>query len=661
MAGMINQKEIQFLKRNSKDEKSFQELLHFIEKIRKTPTKTPFNKIGVQKLAESESRYRNLVKKSPLAIIIHQNGKVVYANESAKKVIGGKSKKQLIGTPVLSVIPPEDRPMIIERIRKQAKTGKTVPLAEERWIRFDGSTIYVEVIAMPISWNGKMAYQVVAQDVSELKLHRLLIDKMNEATLSKTGDLFLQELVHSICSILHADMAYVGRYLPDENAIRTEAVWKDGAKGDELYYNLIGTPCSKIIGKSIVIIRDEVAEKYPQDTLLAELNLKAYIGCPLFDPAGKPSGIIVSLFRQPITKSNINIIKTVFSLYAVRAGAELERQKILGILQSSEDKFKKTFKTSPDSINISRMSDGKYVETNDGFTRITGWTEKDVIGKTSKELNIWVSQDDRKKLVDGLQKQGTVINMESTYRMKDQTIKSGLMSATIIELNNEPHILSITRDISDLKTKEKELKLNLREKEVMLSELHHRVKNNMQVINGLLQMQIEKIHNAEAGSILKDAQNRINAMATVHNQLYRSDDMTSINIKHLAYHLASSLMQGYGKLSQHLKLDIIGQDEFLPVHQAIPASLILNEIITNAYKYAFPDERKGVLKIEIKRNGKYLFIHIGDDGIGMLPFQKPESGLGSHLIELLTEQLKGKIIRLPTPKGVAYRLKIPIE
>ncbi|UCD66776.1 MAG: PAS domain S-box protein, partial [Deltaproteobacteria bacterium] len=124
-------------------------------------------------------------------------------------------------------------------------------------------------------------------------------------------------------------------------------------------------------------------------------------------------------------------------------------------LQELEKRFRVAFRTSPDSININKM-DGTYVEINDGFTELTGYTREDVIGKSSLDINIWRRPEDRKVLVEGLQKSGQVTNLEADFRMKDGSIKTALMSANLIHLHGEPHILNITRDITDRKNAEKE-------------------------------------------------------------------------------------------------------------------------------------------------------------------------------------------------------------
>ncbi len=126
-----------------------------------------------------------------------------------------------------------------------------------------------------------------------------------------------------------------------------------------------------------------------------------------------------------------------------------ERKHAESVLRASENKFSIAFHTSPDSININRLTDGLYLDINQGFTDITGYTREDVLGRTSLEINIWANPADRARLVEGLQSQGLVKNLEATFRMKDGREKTGLMSARIIEINRERCILSITRDISE--------------------------------------------------------------------------------------------------------------------------------------------------------------------------------------------------------------------
>ena len=136
---------------------------------------------------------------------------------------------------------------------------------------------------------------------------------------------------------------------------------------------------------------------------------------------------------------------------------EPERERAVDALRESEIKFRTAFDASPDSVNINRLKDGLYVDINEGFSRLTGFTREDVIGKTSLEINIWHDPADREKLVQGLRENGFYNNLEARFRRKDGSLGTGLMSARVISLQNVPHIVSITRDITDRKRMEESL------------------------------------------------------------------------------------------------------------------------------------------------------------------------------------------------------------
>ncbi|MBE7553181.1 MAG: PAS domain S-box protein [Anaerolineales bacterium] len=145
-------------------------------------------------------------------------------------------------------------------------------------------------------------------------------------------------------------------------------------------------------------------------------------------------------------------------LYTVVHRDITERQRAEKALRESEEKYASAFRISPDSININRMSDGLYLDVNEGFTALSGYTREEVIGQSSLTLNLWADPRDRARLLQGLQERGEVTNLETTFRLKDGTLRTGLMSARQIEVGGEACILSITRDISERKQAEEALR-----------------------------------------------------------------------------------------------------------------------------------------------------------------------------------------------------------
>lgn len=194
---------------------------------------------------------------------------------------------------------------------------------------------------------------------------------------------------------------------------------------------------------------------------------------------------------------------------------------------------------------------------------------------------------------------------------------------------------------------EKEIEKSLDEKETLLKEIHHRVKNNMQIISSLLNHQMEYIEDEKVAEIFIDSQNRISSMALVHEKLYQTLDLRDVNFKEYINNLTSNLFQSYNINSGNIRLDINVEDVSLDIDHAIPTGLIINELVTNSLKYAFPEGTKGWIRISFRATGEDMFeLIVGDNGIGLpkdLDFRKTKS-LGLHLVTILVEnQLHGTI------------------
>jgi PAS domain S-box-containing protein len=208
-------------------------------------------------------------------------------------------------------------------------------------------------------------------------------------------------------------------------------------------------------------------------------------------------------------------------------------------------------------------------------------------------------------------------------------------------------MIGITTDITQRKQTAKQLKESLYEKEVLLKEIHHRVKNNMQVICSLLNLQSASISDPQTLEILQEGQNRVASMALVHEQLYQSEDLARIDFAEYVENLAANLLSSYHVNSDRIALKINVEHIHLSVDVAIPCGLIINEIVTNSLKYAFPLGKSGEICIEFHSdNNNQLLLSLSDNGIGLPPdfdIQNTET-LGLKLVTALTGQLSGTIV-----------------
>ncbi|MDO9186873.1 MAG: histidine kinase dimerization/phosphoacceptor domain -containing protein [Bacteroidia bacterium] len=211
--------------------------------------------------------------------------------------------------------------------------------------------------------------------------------------------------------------------------------------------------------------------------------------------------------------------------------------------------------------------------------------------------------------------------------------------------------------------------ISLREKEVLLKEIHHRVKNNLQVISSLLNLQSEKITQPDLLETFMESKNRIRAMALVHEKLYQSDDLSKIDFTEYMHSFLTYMDNSHNLNPEKVQIHVnaITQSHFFKIDIAIPCGLILNELISNSFKYAFPDMRKGNIHLyfgiekKLKTTNQYI-LEVADDGIGIplsVDMKNPNS-LGLQLLEMLTQQLGGTLA-LDRTNGTKFTVRFPIS
>lgn len=219
------------------------------------------------------------------------------------------------------------------------------------------------------------------------------------------------------------------------------------------------------------------------------------------------------------------------------------------------------------------------------------------------------------------------------------------------------------KDITIRKHREEQIKASLQEKEVMLQEIHHRVKNNLQVISSLLNLQARNVDDPGTLEVIKESQNRVSSMALVHEKLYQSKNLDKIIFSDYVTDLMNSLTRSYQSQSKRVKVNIDIEHVALKLDTAIPCGLIINELVSNALKYAFPDRSKPEIQVSMHTNAENeVNLVIADNGIGLpsdLDWRQSRS-LGLRLVSNLTRQLSGTIDLLDH-EGTAFRLTFPAQ
>ncbi len=223
-------------------------------------------------------------------------------------------------------------------------------------------------------------------------------------------------------------------------------------------------------------------------------------------------------------------------------------------------------------------------------------------------------------------------------------------------------IEGIARDITERMKYEAALRASLKEKELLLQEIHHRVKNNMQVISSLLNLQAKLIDDPRAQEMFRQCQKRIRSMALVHEKLYRSPDMAGIDFQDYLHSLARTVYQDYQRLLGQVELKIELEPVNLNINQAVPVGLIVNELITNSLKHAFPEGRKGKIWVVMKKaEGNKVMLQVKDDGVGLPQELDPKrtESLGLMIVYTLAKQIDGRI-ELRREGGTDFRIIFPL-
>jgi PAS domain S-box-containing protein len=304
----------------------------------------------------------------------------------------------------------------------------------------------------------------------------------------------------------------------------------------------------------------------------------------------------------------------------------------------------------------------EYISINQAFAELLRDEKANIIGKSdydyfSKEQSDIFWRIDSEVLANG----------EVNWNEEEMTVEGNmhklLTSKTrLIDRNGNHFILGLITDITENKNqqilllkKNKEIEEQRKNVETLLQEIHHRVKNNMQIVSSLLSMQMYQFEDEKVQEAFINCKNRIIAMANVHEILYQSNNFAHINFEHYLDKLLENIKGSY-HVGDEVNFNVDVLSLFLNIEKAIPLGLIITEIITNAIKHGLIDEETPLnITIKMQCEGENCTLNVGDDGKGMKG-KTPGKGMGLELIELLSDQLNATCEQVESEKGVAYQL-----
>jgi PAS domain S-box-containing protein len=341
-------------------------------------------------------------------------------------------------------------------------------------------------------------------------------------------------------------------------------------------------------------------------------------------------------------------------------------------LRESQRFAEKIADTSPVIINVFDLAEQRNIYINRQLTQQLGYNESEIQPLTPSFPQEMLHPDDWLSIPERLERwqdvqDGTILQSERRVKHRDGEWHYFQCQETIFARNPDgtpKQTLGVAVDITPVKRLEElrqaqdQLQDSLRDKEVLLKEIHHRVKNNLQIVYSLLRLQYRRIKDKTAAGILLESQNRIKSIALVHEKLYRSEDLAHINLSHYISNLVASLFSSYSIKTNAISLTTSLDDVSLDIDRAIPCGLIINELVSNALKYAFPGEQTGEITIGLHTTtDRTVMLTISDNGIGISPTLDltQMDSLGLKLVNDLVRQLEGSLA-MQCSQGTEFKI-----
>jgi len=588
-----------------------------------------------RKLHESEERYRTLAEAAhDVIFIVDRREQLEYINPYGAVQIG-RRPEELVGCRVSELFPPATYKRLHVHFRKVFKTGESV--YQENPIQFPDREMWLGTRLVPLKRSGGMPFAVmgIARDIS--------IPKRVEYTPMQS-----QQILHQTFSNLNDAV-----FIVDVNFSKL-------LDCNPATCRLFGSEREELIGRPFAFLHERPCSVNELKPLRRPRGRKDgtafYPDCRMrrVDGTVFPAEFAIS----PLCDDRKRVLGWMGVVHDVTA-----RNKTESALRESEERFRSLFENA--TIGIYRTTpDGRILLANPTLIHMLGFASMEDLTKRNLEKNGFETDYPRERFRERIEKAEEVRGVESAWKRSDGKTLFIRESARAVR-GSDGSVLyyeGTVEDISEKRHAEEQMRKALDEKDLLLRELQHRMKNNMAVISSLLSLEMRRLKDPDALRAFSEARNRIRSMTRVYDTLSKSDDLKHIDFHTTIQNLAQELFKNYNTHAGRIRLSIAVNDVTIDFKKAIPCGLILNELISNALKYAFPEGRSGTVSIVLKPAGRGLArLTVSDDGIGFPGPFKPKllKTMGLRLVMMLAEQIEGRL-QLTVRKGTTFRLDFPI-
>ncbi|MEI6385134.1 MAG: PAS domain S-box protein [Spirochaetota bacterium] len=600
-------------------------------------------------LRASKEQYRVLLERAADGIFISGPDGCFTEINAAGHALVGASKGALMGKCIEDLIDPED---LAERPVARELLERGLPVfAERRLLRDDGSPVSVEISSQQLEDHRTIA---ILRDISERKwserkaLLRLRLSEV--ASLSELDGLI--QVILDEAEAATASVIGFYHFIDEDQKTLTLQVWSTNTlvtmctaegKGSHYDINEAGIWVDAVHTRQPVIHNDYASLPNRKGLPPGHAPVVRELVIPIIR-----NGLVVAILgvgnkAAPYDFRDIEKARNLADL----SWEIVERKRTMIQLKESETRFSQVFRGSPLPTVITKAESGDIVDVNDAFIEFFQYSKEEVVGKNVGDIGIYEDIRQRAHLVDIFRGGKTVRSWEPRFRKKDGQVIDTSTAIQVIHLDGETLFMAQIQDLTERKAAEDRIAKSLTEKEVLLRELYHRANNNMQVITALLDFQAQSLDDDRFSRAIEETQDRIGSLALVNRKLFEAQDLSHVNFREYVLDLLGMLAQNHKKSSSHIAIVTELEDVLLLVDTAIPCGLILNELISNAYRHAFPGGRAGTLRIALhKLEGGAISLRIEDDGVGVPEgFDVARDGkIGlQSIVGLCASQLKGKV------------------
>ncbi len=592
-------------------------------------------------LNDSNERFRSLIDYLPLGLVLlSDDNQFAFANSGAERIFGIQLNS-LFSQNIRKFVITEHYPKI-EMMLAQIRTNKMPESVEVRiFNKRDKKVVEAELNGTIVTINNVEFVQLTLQDIS---LRKMYDREQLRAQIAEENNI---ELQHEINERMKAESQLLSKKEYKKSLIESSI---DIIVSTDIEFRIIefnqaacqsfGYLFEEAFGQEIAILFDKKASytgilnKLEQEgQFQGNISLK------------KKNGKFIDTY---ITVSQISIEgKSAGIICVIRDIGEKKKQE--DELRESEERFRVIYNQA--FIGIARISKaGRFILVNERVSGILGYSKEELYKKAFFQL---IHPDDSEGVLnrwDELSTSTESSNFSMEHRFINNLNQEVFVNASVSlvrDSKGKPHyFIAAYEDISERKSAEIQIKESLKEKEILIKEIHHRVKNNMQVISSILNLQSLYIDDVKTIEMLKESQNRIKSMSFIHESLYQSNNLKHINFSEYIRNLASNLNQSSNLFRENIQLEFDLDETFLTLDTAIPLGLIINELITNSFKYAFEESKTGSVKISLKHlNPQTYSLSVSDTGKGLpndIDIRNTET-LGLQLVDTLVQQINASL------------------